>query len=238
MNEDSGTAYDSTANRLDGIPSKGTNELADISQMVAYENGACGRARVNATVNLVEGQKMIIPSYDALQLGSTFVFSGWFFVNDIVEASYPRLVFRSWDVGGWGLELCRNPEEGKFSMVGGASAAQNGIYIVGVKFRTPIIGEWKHVTAVYNGESGIFYENGNFLTNGIITAANDNNKMMVLGGGLWTLNGQYSLNGQYDEIRLRGGSLSPDRIKADYDMIVNRNFLRYGPVQNGKGATE
>ena len=84
----------------------------------------------------------------------------------------------------------------------------------------------------------IFYENGNFLTNGIITAANDNNKMMVLGGGLWTLNGQYSLNGQYDEIRLRGGMLSADRIKADYDMIVNRDFLRYGPVQNGKGAAE
>jgi hypothetical protein len=41
-----------------------------------------------------------------------------------------------------------------------------------------------------------------------------------------------------DIIRLRGGTLSADRIKADYDMIVNRNFLRYGPVENGKGATE
>ena len=45
MNEDSGTAYDSTANGLDGIPSCGTNALADVRQMVAYENGACGRAR-------------------------------------------------------------------------------------------------------------------------------------------------------------------------------------------------
>jgi len=44
--------------------------------------------------------------------------------------------------------------------------------------------------------------------------------------------------GQYDEIRLRGGSLSADRIKADYDMIVNRNFLRYGLAENGKGAAE
>lgn len=39
-------------------------------------------------------------------------------------------------------------------------------------------------------------------------------------------------------IRLRGESLSADRIKADYDMIVNRSFLRYGPVENGKGAAE
>ena len=44
--------------------------------------------------------------------------------------------------------------------------------------------------------------------------------------------------GQYDEIRLRGGSLSADRIKADYDMIKNRNFLTYGPVESGRGAAE
>ena len=41
-----------------------------------------------------------------------------------------------------------------------------------------------------------------------------------------------------DLIRLRGGSLSADRIMADYDMIVNRNFLRYGPVESGKDAAE
>ena len=39
-----------------------------------------------------------------------------------------------------------------------------------------------------------------------------------------------SFNGQYDEIRLRGGTLSADRIKADYDMIVNRDFCTYGKV--------
>ena len=48
----------------------------------------------------------------------------------------------------------------------------------------------------------------------------------------------WSLNGQYDEIRLRGGTLSADWIKADYDMIKNRDFLIYGPVKNGMGATE
>ena len=41
-----------------------------------------------------------------------------------------------------------------------------------------------------------------------------------------------------DLIRLRGGSLSADRIMADYDMIVNRNFLRYGSVKNGMEAAE
>ena len=60
--------------------------------------------------------------------------------------------------------------------------------------------------------------------------------MLVLGGAL--ADDSYSLNGQYDEIRLRGGTLSADRIKADYDMIKNRNFLTYGPVESGRGAEE
>ena len=60
----------------------------------------------------------------------------------------------------------------------------------------------------------------------------ENAKVLLLGGL------SCSLNGQYDEIRLRGGALSADRIKADYDMIVNRNFLRYGAVENGKGVVE
>ena len=51
-------------------------------------------------------------------------------------------------------------------------------------------------------------------------------------GSIW------SLNGQYDEVRLRGGSFSADRITADYDMIKNRDFLIYGPVKNRMGAAE
>jgi hypothetical protein len=58
MNEDSGVAYDSTAHGLDAQPSCGTNKLADVSQMVAYENGACGRARVSATEHYLWGNRM------------------------------------------------------------------------------------------------------------------------------------------------------------------------------------
>ena len=47
-----------------------------------------------------------------------------------------------------------------------------------------------------------------------------------------------SFYGQYDEIRLRGGTLSADRIKADYDMIANRDFLGYGEVTKDVGVTE
>ena len=78
MNEDSGTAFDSTEHGLDALPSCGTNKLADVSQMVAYENGACGRARVNATQHISAGNYMCVPSYSALGITDKFVVSGWF----------------------------------------------------------------------------------------------------------------------------------------------------------------
>ncbi len=81
------------------------------------------------------------------------------------------------------------------------------------------------------------YANGVLVTNGVIKAVvDDTTSELAFGnnanGGIW------SLNGQYDEIRLRGGTLSADWIKADYDMIKNRDFLIYGPVKNGMGAAE
>ena len=55
-------------------------------------------------------------------------------------------------------------------------------------------------------------------------------------GGFQGKDTSTSLNGQYDEIRLRGGSLSADRIKADYDMIAKHDFCMYGKVEAGPGA--
>ena len=76
-----------------------------------------------------------------------------------------------------------------------------------------------------------------FVTNGTIKAVVDDAAPAVAIGG--SASGiMWSLNGQYDEIRLRGGMLSAARIKADYDMIKNRNFLNYGPVERGNEATE
>jgi hypothetical protein len=92
-----------------------------------------------------------------------------------------------------------------------------------------VIGSWVSYSFGYDGEMVSFYTNGVFSQSGEITPVSDNGRMLRIAMGLI---------GQCDEIRLRGGSLSADRIKADYDMIVNRNFLRYGSVENGKGAAE
>ena len=225
MNEDSGTAYDSTANGLDALPSKGTNELADISQMVVYENGACGRARVCATEHLIWGNRYEVPSYDALRLKSTFVASGWYRADKIIH--YPKMFYRNnsaWTDDGWGCEF-RNGSPTNVTIVGGVNS---NIHIPSAN--TPTVEQsWVNYTFQYNESFAAIYTNGVLSLSGEIYPSGENGLSLKIAQDLW---------GQCDEIRLRGGSLSADRIKADYDMIVNRSFLRYGPVENGKGVVE
>ena len=238
MNEDSGTAYDSTANGLDGIPSKGTNELADISQMIAYENGACGRARVNGTLNCKGGNFLYAPASNKYSFEGEFIAGGWFRVENLITLTSssdfddPRLISLKPDHINQrtGFELQFENGADNF-----CCKAQTNSYTIA---KTPTaLKNWVNLIANYSGTSIRIYANGVLITNGTIKAVvDDSTAALAFGnnanGGIW------SLNGQYDEIRLRGGSLSADRIKADYDMIVNRNFLRYGPVENGKGAAE
>ena len=95
---------------------------------------------------------------------------------------------------------------------------------------------WVKLLAELSGTNLNLYDNGVFLTNRVIKAVCDDDANAMGFGG--SASGIWSLNGQYDEIRLRGGSLSADRIKADYDMVANRDFCTYGTVKNGMGTVE
>ena len=237
MNEDSGTAYDSTAHGLDALPSKGTNTLADTSQMVAYENGACGMARVNLTIVptsdnrwMNSGTFMLIPSYDGLGLVDCFVASIW--INGTVPRNYPRIFSRknaNEDEGGF--ELAIN-DEGTCDIRGGSSACTDRFAL------PPYSNDWVQIVLTMSGDVVNCYTNGTLsgTSSGVITASGDNG--LCLGIGSKPNGNSVGYLGQYDEIRLRGGTLSADRIKADYDMIKNRDFLIYGPVKNGMEAAE
>ena len=233
MNEDSGTAFDSTEHGLDALPSCGTNKLADVSQMVAYENGACGRARVNGTNAGVAGNYMTVPSYDALSLGFGFSVSFWVRAEEVEGC--PRLVSRKHycdDVGGWEIAMRQS------SISNLVLGAENSTKYPDHYLACPsVVGGWVGFAFVFSENVVSCYTNGILSKVLSIDSATDNGEGLAFGN---TPNAfrERSLHGQYDEIRLRGGSLSEDRIKADYDMIVNRNFLRYGPVENRKGAAE
>ena len=232
MNEDSGTAYDSTANGLDGIPSCGTNKLADVKQMVATENGACGRARVNmstkpsSTEVMANGNYMLVPSYDALELGDRFVVSIWFKGEAI--RNYPRLISRKYDnadVGGFEYSV---NNLGTSDIRGGTSVCTSQIALPDYSNR------WVQVAIAFENDIVTCYTNGVRAAYfaGVVAPPIDNGRPLAFGNKPNGVNP--SFYGQYDEIRLRGGTLSADWIKADYDMIANRDFLRYGAVTKGE----
>ncbi len=236
MNEDSGIAYDSTANGLDGIPSCGTNKLADVNQMVASENGACGRARVNmstkpsSTEVMANGNYMLIPSYDALKLGDQFVVSIWFKGEAI--RNYPRLISRKYDIADvGGFEYAVN-NLGTSDIRGGTSVCTSQIALPDYS------NQWVQVAIVFENDIVTCYTNGAQAAYfaGVIAPPIDNGYPLAFGNKPNGVNP--SFYGQYDEIRLRGGTLSADRIKADYDMIANRDFLGYGEVTKDVGVTE
>ena len=230
MNEDSGTAFDSTVHGLDALPSKGTNTLADISQMVAYENGACGRARVNGTRNGRGLNYMLVPSAPVFYFAGNFMASGWFRANGIVSGDDPRLITKKAGlVNPWanstGFDINYENELDKLLIRG--QDTTNFIT------NTPsILSNWVAITVSFSGTSATVYANGVAVGIGSIGTVLDNDDYLTFGGG----DAPNALNGQYDEIRLRGGILSAARIKADYDMIKNRNFLSYGPVESGRGT--
>ena len=239
MNEDSGTAYDSTANGLDALPDKGTNTLADVNQMVAYQNGACGRARVNGTVNGKGGTYLRVPASSLYSFGGEFIVGGWFRVEKLIDLGNrvtnlddPRLVSLKPDYYSQrtGFELQFENGAERFC----CKAQTNSCVIT----TTPsALKNWVNLVANFKNTNVLMYANGVLVTNGVIKAVVDDTTSELAFGN--NANGSiWSLNGQYDEIRLRGGSLSADRIKADYDMVANRDFCTYGTVKNGMGTVE
>lgn len=221
MGEASGIAYDSTFNGLNAVPFAGTNKNANISQMVAYDYGAVGKARINAqNFPYYAGNGMLIPSYDALSLGANFTVSGWFNMDSV--KNYPRLFSRkpkNDTLDGWEIEF--NTKINRLA-VRGASFDSFAIDVATTS------NEWFCVTTVFSGNIASLYVNGVCYTNGLIAAPVDNGYPLTISLMPSGISG--TINGKYDELRLMGGSLSAARIKADYDMVMSKNYLKFGEV--------
>ena len=226
MNEASGTAFDSTTNGLDAVPGFGANgSAATLAQIVACEDGACGRARVNATTNIKKGNYMQAPSYDALGMGDEFSVSIWF--RGSVPENYPRLVSRknaNEDAGGFEIALTT---DGRFDVRGGSADATDKYLL------PPFSDTWVNLVVSFQGRDLFCYTNGSVFATlpDSIAAAGDNGTPLAFGNKPSGNGNIVSFVGQYDEIRLRGGTLSADRIRADYDMIANPGFVTCGAVE-------
>lgn len=214
MGEDSGNAIDATGHGYNGVP---TGDLA--AGMVAYDNGAVGRARVNKAGG--DGKAYLsIANSESLTLGTKFVVSGWFLSNGVVN--YPRLVVRKSyyaNSNGWEFHLSQSPS---ILTVRGASSTS-------IQATIPATTEdWQFLTVVYNSTTATVYANGVKVSSGSITAATDNGMTITLGG----FNGEIVHNGQYDEIRIAKTVPTADWALAEYRSMAVADFVKVQPVAN------
>ena len=97
--------------------------------------------------------------------------------------------------------------------------------------------DWTHLVAVFNGTKAWCYMNGTLISNnnsatGTVAAV----KKATVGVGLGGMGGgssqAYACRGDYDELRFYDGVASADWAKAEYDTVVDRQFLSYGEVSD------
>ena len=210
LGEDNGTAYDATANNLNGTPSG-----SKAASMVSYANGAVGKARVN----FADKSYLSIPNYNTLGLGGTFTISGWFLANSV--SGYPRLFSRKREYAandGWEIEMSNSSK---------VKASARGAGGTSVTVNMPdITANWLHLALVYNGTTLSCYTNGALSVSGTIGTATDNG--YPLSFGCDSDGSESAFNGQYDEIRLVDGVATPIWVATEYAVAANPGALSYG----------
>ena len=214
MGEASGVCANSTSHgsAYDATP------MGETTESVRYDgpDAPVGGAR---TTSKGKNAYLVVPSYDALQCGDTFTFSGWMHLT----------------AGRWGNPLSRktspNENSGWEMMQSGSSFShfvalgRGGSGVTGV-FNPGVDEAWAHFALVYSGSTVSVYGNGALLKSGTVKAVNDNGKPLYIGNT--GLADNHFVKGAFDELRLMKGAASADWVQAEYDTVAKANFLVYG----------
>ena len=217
MREASGTVADATGHGLAATPSG-----ARAAYNIGIGDGVIGMARKNGgdAVSAEDHRAYLsIPDYDSFNLGSTFTVSGFFRVT--ANSGWYRLVSRRSGGNGWGQEV--HSENAKKVYVYGDSGSAS------TQILPEIVGNWVHLAFAYCGSECKVYVNGVLHETLAITPAVDNGRPLSI--GCTSSGDDWSLYGDYDEVRLSGGESPAARIAADYATATDSAFLSYGAAK-------
>ena len=160
-----------------------------------------------------------VPSYDSLSVGGSFAVSGWFNADSI---TYARLFSRGTSaVAGFEAE-CGG--DGAI-YVRGSTAASGFVHTDA----TSLVGNWTHVTVVYDNTSVSIYVDGVLKKTGTTDAVVDNGNPLCIGCS-GVAGNKWSLKGKIDEFRLLADVPSAAWIAAEYATAHDQNFFAYGSV--------
>lgn len=210
----------------------GLNQLRGWKQNTTYKGtGIVGEARTISNGNAGDqgGMAIAISDNDALDLGDNFTVSCWIRYKAGQTTGYDRILARKskYDsTDGWELSLASGSTVNLHARGSSSTAAGDGF------FATPVNdGNWHYVTAVYNGATLDLYENGVHRVQGTIDAVTDSTQRFTIGNN--SAFGEVTFKGTIDEVRYGAGSLSADRIKADYETVANAAFFQAEAYRTG-----
>lgn len=215
---------------------------SNVATMRAWDSGNLTDAdgKIGAARRISNGNQGASGSYfrvggNALmaELGNNFTTSMWFKYKDGGQMTGDdRLASHkagAWDTNGWEISLHNNNPKELYVRGNGGNA-----YVATTPTSGFNSGDWHHVAVAYNGTDVTVYVNGTKVTGtGSIQAASNAANVSLTFGGTNSGDTYSSLKGVLDEIRLGAGSLSADRIKADYETVANDQFFRMGKYTPG-----
>lgn len=218
MDEDSTstTAKDSAGGAMEGT---------HVNTMPGQTEAKVGRSvRIsNAGWNVAENKGIRTAAYS--NVGSEFVFTLW--------AKYPNQDVgndrlgghkTTWD-GSSGWEISGKRYDGNNLDFRGASGTSASA-AVSMKNMG-----WSHMAFVFEGNNkGTFYLNNSWKSSNGLTAATDNDVVLVLGNAASLTD--VSFKGWMDEVRLHKGGMSRNWISTEYNSVNNASFASVGAAES------
>ena len=195
------------------------------------ENGIVGVSRRISTGGQggTGGNAIVASNSDLLDLGDNFTVSAWIKYPKDQVPGWDRIISRKNAYNsndGWEITTASgNPSN--IDVRGGSQTSGGAGF-----FSSPLNdGNWHYVTAVYNDASVSLYENGVYRLAVDIGKASNNDYALSFGNN--ASQNEVPFKGWLDEIRLGAGSLSADRIKADYETVANDQFFKMSAYAPG-----
>ena len=215
-------SQDASPNANAATPTKGSAAGADLTQMVSIP-AMIGNGRVNSsTTSIQQGNRLQAANKDKTNVGNVFTFSGWY--KMFAKGQWPRLVGNknNNDSAGWSIEMASGSSTKLYVRANSGATVDYGGDIA------DLTADWAYLTFVFDGTSAKLYSNGVPVGTGTTIAAIVNGPYALAFGSNGN-GGEWSLNGAYDELRLRAEALSADWILADY-LQVREGLTTFGPA--------
>ena len=166
-----------------------------------------------------------------LDLGDSFVISGWFkhkdfdYYWDKLFAKRKKASNQETPNGAFAIEIGNSGGSHIVTACGAASTATKQTFPKSLK------NAWNRLTFVYEGTSCRIYQNGAFVGTSTIAAATDNDAYLCFGNttsGYGAGTGDAAWAGWIDEVRLADGVPTADWLAAEQAAMTN--LLSYGAV--------